>query len=189
MKKIGILGGTFDPPHYGHLIIADEVLDKMKLDAIWFMPNQEPPHKVKNNRVTAKDRVIMLELAVNDHPNFFVEKIELERPGPSYTFETMQELQRKHDNKQFYFIIGADMVEYLPKWHRIEELLKIVTFVGVNRPGHQLKSPYPVQFADVPQIEISSSLIRERVRDGATYKYLVPEPVRQYMERRNLYGS
>ena len=136
MTKIGILGGTFDPPHYGHLLIANEVLSELNLDEIWFMPNQEPPHKQKSESVENSDRLRMLELAIMENPAFKIEKLELERFGPSYTVDTMKILNERFPDHQFFFIIGADMIEYLPKWHKIDELIKLVQFVGVERPTY-----------------------------------------------------
>ncbi|MFO1443385.1 nicotinate-nucleotide adenylyltransferase [Bacillus sp. Bva_UNVM-123] len=189
MKRIGILGGTFDPPHLGHLIIANEVLAAQSLNEIWFMPNQEPPHKKKLNAISDEDRLNLLKLAIRNHPNFKVEQIELEREGPSYTYETMELLIEKHANTQFYFIIGADMIEYLPKWRHIDQLVEIVQFIGVQRPAYRTESIYPLLYVDVPEIEISSSLIRSRLREGKTIRYLVPDSVRDYIEEKCLYGT
>lgn len=189
MKKVGILGGTFDPPHLGHLIIANEVLNAHDLDEIWFMPNQEPPHKKKTNAVTDEDRVNMLKLAIKGHSQFKTELIELERKGPSYTYETMKILTEKHQDKQFYFIIGADMIEYLPKWQNINQLVEIIQFIGVRRPSYSHESSYPILYAEVPEMGISSSLIRSRLKEDQTIRYLVPDPVRVYIKEKNLYGS
>ncbi|SEM30722.1 nicotinate-nucleotide adenylyltransferase [Mesobacillus persicus] len=188
MRKIGILGGTFDPPHTGHLMMANEVLHALGLEEVWFMPNQEPPHKKKVGNITNQQRLTMLELAIDGHSGFRVEGIEMERKGPSYTFETMKILTERHKDVQFYFIIGADMIEYLPKWHRIDELQTIVKFVGVNRPGYNSETTYPIQLIDSPSIALSSSIIRERRRQGGTIRYLVPNPVRTYIEENGLYG-
>ncbi len=182
MRKIGILGGTFDPPHLGHLLIANEVLNSLNLEEIWFMPNREPPHKKKSGFLSDAERVKLLELAIADHPCFRLETIELERPGPSYTYDTILLLKRRHPDADFYFIIGADMIEYLPKWHKISELVHLIKFVGVGRPEYATESPYPIIYVDVPEFAVSSSMIRERVREGKTIRYLVPESVRKYIE-------
>lgn len=189
MRKIGILGGTFDPPHHGHLLIANEALHGLALDEIWFLPNQEPPHKKKSAQIKNEDRVEMLKLALQDVPNFKIEKIELERTGPSYTYDTMRQLTELHQDAKFYFIIGADMIEYLPKWHKIDELLEFVTFIGVNRPTYSTESSYPLIHLDVPDFEVSSSLIRGRIMEGKTIRYLLPDPVIAYLKEKNLYGS
>lgn len=189
MKRVGILGGTFDPPHYGHLLIANEVLHGLGLDEIWFLPNQEPPHKKKTNLVRNEDRVRMLELAIADAPSFRIETVELERSGPSYTYDTMKQLTDIHEDKEFYFIIGADMVEYLPKWYKIEELLKIVSFVGVNRPNYRNETIYPISYLDIPEFAVSSSMIRQRIAEGKTIKYLLPNSIIEYLKENKLYES
>lgn len=188
-RKIGIFGGTFDPPHLGHLFIANEILNALSLDEIWFMPNQQPPHKEKSIGVTNEDRVHMLQLCMQNHPRFRVETIELERPGPSYTFETMKLLTDLHKESQFYFIIGADMIEYLPKWYKIDELLKLVTFVGVNRPNYSHETDYPMEFVDIPEVGISSSEIRQRLKSGKTVQYLLHDCVTEYIKEKKLYES
>ncbi len=189
MKKVGILGGTFDPPHFGHLLIANEVLFALNLNEIWFMPNQEPPHKKKSSAIENEDRFSMLELAIEGNGQFRIETIEWQRKGPSYTYETMQLLKEQHPDIQFYFIIGGDMVEYLPKWHKIDELVKHVQFVGVERPSFQCRSPYPIMFVDIPAVDLSSSMIRERLRVGRTIRYLVPDAVIGYIKENHLYEA
>lgn len=131
----------------------------------------------------------MLEKAISNHADFKVEKIELERSGPSYTYDTMKLLHQKNEGTEFYFIIGADMVEYLPKWYKIDDLLNLVTFVGVQRPEHVLQTSYPVIYIDIPEFAVSSSLIRERVKNGNTIHYLTPDSVIQYIKEHQLYGS
>lgn len=189
MKKIGILGGTFDPPHNGHLLIANEVLHELSLDEVWFMPNQEPPHKLKSNGASTGDRIKMLELAINGHPNFQIEKIELERSGRSFTVDTMKLVKEKYPKDEFYFIVGADMVEYLPKWNKIDELIEMVQFVGVNRPDYLDETQYPIINVKVPEMGVSSKLVRNRMKEAKTIRYLVPEPVRIYIEENMLYES
>lgn len=189
MKRIGIIGGTFDPPHNGHLLIANEVLMALELEEIWFMPTNIPPHKEYNHLVSNQDRVEMLRLATTDHKDFKLQTIELERGGRSYTYDTIKLLNEKYKNFRFYFIIGGDMVEYLPKWNKIEDLINIVTFVGVKRPGFTFDSPYEVIGVEVPQFDVSSSMIRDRILKKQSTKYLLPDNVRQYIEEKNLYES
>lgn len=189
MKKIGLLGGTFDPPHFGHLLIANEVLANLQLDELWFLPNQEPPHKKKPHQISHLDRLNMLKLATKGHPRFKIETIELNRPGPSFTYDTMVQLNSIYPSYDFNFIIGADMIEYLPKWHRIEELINMVTFVGVKRPSYSEKTSYPIIYTDIPEFDVSSSMIRKRLEEGKTTKYLLPDAVREYIKENKLYGS
>ena len=187
MNKVGIIGGTFDPPHLGHLLIANDVRQKLALNEIWFMPNHIPPHKQVADITPTEIRVEMLKAAVESNASFRVETIELDREGPSYTYDTMVLLRERNPNTSFYFIIGADMVEYLPKWYNIEKLLEIVTFVGVKRPGYSFASVYHVLEVETPQLSISSTMIRKRVREGWTSQYLVPERVKGIIEEKHLY--
>ncbi len=188
-KRIGILGGTFDPPHIGHLIIADEILQAFRLEEVRFMPNHLPPHKKKDTDSTDADRLNMLRLATQDHPFFKIETIELERKGISYTHDTMRLLKAREPDAEFFFIIGADMAEYLPKWHKIDELVKLVQFIVVNRPGHRMETDYPVKKVNIPDISISSSVIRAKIEKGESVRYLLPRPVWEYIKEKGLYGS
>ncbi|QOR65606.1 nicotinate-nucleotide adenylyltransferase [Cytobacillus suaedae] len=189
MKRIGILGGTFDPPHNGHLLMANEVLFSLDLEEIWFMPTNIPPHKKYEQYITNEDRLKLLSLAISDHPHFKLQTIELDREGPSYTYDTMKILKDRYPDNKFYFIIGGDMVEYLPHWYRINDIVEIVQFVGVKRPGFAVNSNYNVIEVTVPQFEVSSSEIRSRIAKGQTTRYLLPEKVEQYIEEKNLYGT
>ncbi|SDJ73503.1 nicotinate-nucleotide adenylyltransferase [Alkalibacterium thalassium] len=186
-KKIGILGGTFNPPHLGHLIIAEHVRDQLDLDTILFMPSYEPPHKQSKQTIDHVHRVNMLERSLSDNDQFDIDLSEIERKGKSYTYDTMRLLKEKHPDTEFYFIIGADMVEDLPNWHKIDELIQLVQFVAVNRPNYQTESAYPVIMVDVPDVDISSSMIRQKVRDGCSIKYLVTAETEKYIESEGLY--
>lgn len=188
-KRVGILGGTFDPPHLGHLIVANEVWQALKLDEVRFMPNQEPPHKDRKSHVTNKDREMMLSMSINDHPHFSIELIEYERAGRSYTYDTMKLLKTRESDVEFFFIIGADMIEYLPKWYNIEKLNEIVQFVGVNRPGHSEKTQFPLINVRIPDINISSTIIRNKIQMKQSIKYLVKDEVVEYIKEHELYGK
>ncbi|WP_050615841.1 nicotinate-nucleotide adenylyltransferase [Bacillus testis] len=189
MRRVGILGGTFDPPHIGHVILANEVRSALQLDEVRFMPNHTPPHKKKTESISNDERLKMLELSIAGEPYFKLEKIELQSPGPSYTYNTMKQLKEKEPDTEFFFIIGSDMIEYLPKWYRIEELVELVTFVGVKRPSYSSETPYPVILVDTPQIYLSSSMIRDKVKKGKSIKFLVLPAVQQYIEVNSLYES
>ncbi|NHM30392.1 nicotinate-nucleotide adenylyltransferase [Neobacillus terrae] len=189
MKKVGILGGTFSPPHNGHLIIANEVMSALELDEIWFMPNQVPPHKERPDTASNENRLEMLRLALEGNEKFKIETIEWQRSGASYTIDTMKILTDLYPGQHFYFIIGADMIEYLPKWHKIDELAELVNFVGVDRPSYSHETKYPITLVNIPVIDISSSLIRERLGNGKTVRYLLPDSVRQYIKENHLYGT
>ena len=186
-KRVGILGGTFNPPHIGHLIIANEVYHALGLEEIRFMPNAIPPHKKMDFRVTGKQRITMLELAIGNCSFMKVEDVELKKGGTSYTFDTIELLRQREPDSEFFFIIGGDQVEYLPNWYRIDELVQIVQLVGVARPQTSLQTAYPIKIVEIPQIDVSSTEIRRRFENGNTTKYLVPDAVREYIEREKLY--
>lgn len=188
-KRIGILGGTFDPPHLGHLLIASEVLHELQLSEIWFIPNQIPPHKQSEHFSDSNHRLNMLRLAVKNHKQFSVNTIELEREGPSYTYDTIRLLREQFPEVTFYFIIGADMIEYLPKWHRIDEIVQLIHFVGVKRAGFHTSTPYPVIEVEIPQFEVSSTMLRDRLSVNGNTDYLLPENVKRYIEENHLYGT
>ncbi|MFB6765420.1 nicotinate-nucleotide adenylyltransferase [Bacillus altitudinis] len=189
MKKIGLFGGTFDPLHNGHLLMASEVRFQVGLDEIWFIPNHKPPHKTGQKRAESHHRVKMVEKAIQTNPHFRVELIEMEREGPSYTVDTVELLKKRHPEDEFFFMIGADMVEYLPKWHRIDDLLQMITFIGMKRPGYEGSTAYPLLFADVPAFDVSSTLIRQRMKQGKPVDYLIPKAVECYIKEHHLYES
>ncbi|HLR08273.1 MAG TPA: nicotinate-nucleotide adenylyltransferase [Bacillota bacterium] len=186
MKHVGILGGTFDPPHIGHLIVAEEVRIAMDLAEIWFIPTYKPPHK-QQALSGIQDRVIMLEKAIADNRYFKLNRVEANRREKSYTIDTMVHLKAMYPNTKFYFIIGADMVDYLPNWYKINELMEMVTFVGVKRPGYTLKTTFPIVEVDVPEIDVSSTMLRRRLENGWSIKYWVPEKVEKYIKEKRLY--
>ncbi|WP_290033774.1 nicotinate-nucleotide adenylyltransferase [Ligilactobacillus cholophilus] len=186
-KRIGILGGTFNPIHLGHLIIADQVLDQLDLDKVLFMPDNIPPHIDHKKAISAEKRLKMLELATQDNPKFGVEDYEIKKGGISFSIDTFRELTKLHPENKYYFIIGGDMVEYLPKWREIDELVNLVQFIGVRRPGFSTKTKYPVIWVDVPELAISSTLIRQKIKQGCSINYLVPKEVEEYIQKENLY--
>lgn len=186
-KRIGIMGGTFNPIHNGHLIIAEQVANQLALDQILFIPNNIPPHVDKKEAIDGQLRAEMVELAIMDNLKFKLDNIELINSGKSYSYQTILALKKKYPNVKFYFIIGADEVEYLPKWYRIDELLKEINFVAVKRHGYQGTSNYQIIWVDAPLIEISSTDIRNRVKQKMSIKYLVPQAVINFIENRGLY--
>lgn len=192
--KIGIMGGTFDPIHIGHMLAAEAARDAYGLDEVWFMPSHIPPHKEAAG-VTGIMRLEMTAEAVADHPSFRTLDWEVKRGGVSYTVDTVRELRNTYPEHDFAFIIGADMVAYLPKWNRIAELAKMLTFIGVNRPGTKLSVDALPDFlqpavvtADMPMIEISSTMIRRRAAAGSSIRYMVPDRVYDYIIRSGIYG-
>ncbi|WP_438433255.1 nicotinate-nucleotide adenylyltransferase [Gorillibacterium sp. sgz500922] len=194
--KVGLMGGTFDPVHLGHLLAAERAAEAAGLDEVWFMPASVPPHKPHAPRASAHERLEMVRRATADNPNFRVSEYELERGGTSYTYDTVAGLVREFPEAEFSYIVGADMVMYLPKWYRIRELAALVRFVGVARPGFilRLEELEPslrerVTIVPMPLMEISSTEIRERRRAGLSVRYLVSASVLDYMEVNRLYET
>ena len=192
--KVGIMGGTFDPLHMGHMLAAEAARDAYDLDEVWFMPSHIPPHKHEAG-VSGEDRLAMVEEALRGNNHFRILDWEVVRGGVSYTIETVRRLQLEYPEVNFYFIIGADMVQYLPKWEEIEELVQRLTFIGVGRPGTKLDlGVLPkyitehVVIADMPLIDISSTMLRQRAAEGKSIRYMVPEAVFNYVQRSGLYG-
>lgn len=186
-KRIGLYGGTFNPIHNGHLFVADQVGKTLCLNKVLLMPDMIPPHVDHKDAISANLRVDMINLAIKDNPFLGIEMAEINRGGVSYTYDTIKELKRQHPDIDYYFIIGGDMVDYLPKWHKINELMELVNFVGVKRPGANNKSDYPVIWVDIPEIDFSSTDIRERIRRGQSIKYMVPDSVEKYIKEHRLY--
>lgn len=188
MKKIGILGGTFNPLHFGHLMMANEALHALQLDEVRFMPNSVPPHK-KATTISDEARLIMLDLALAPYELFTIERFEIERGGISYTVETMEQLVQREPQTQFYFIIGGDMIASLHTWHRIDDLLNLVTFVGISRPKVEAHTTYDVIMLDAPAFDISSTMLRQRFAQQKTVQFLVPDEIATYVRKEGLYGA
>ncbi|EHJ53359.1 nicotinate-nucleotide adenylyltransferase [Streptococcus macacae] len=186
-KQIGILGGNFNPIHNAHLLVADQVRQQLGLDKVLLMPEYKPPHADKKTTIDEKHRLKMLELAINDIEGLDIETLELKRKGISYTYDTMKDLVGQNPDVDYYFIIGADMVDYLPKWHKIDKLIQMVQFVGVQRPKYKAGTSYPVIWVDVPLMDISSSMIRDFIRKNRKPHFLLPKPVLDYIEKEGLY--
>lgn len=202
MRRIGLMGGTFDPVHIGHLLAAEAAREAAELSEVWFIPTSVPVHKPQPG-ASGADRRALVAAAIADHAGFRLEDIELDRQGASYTIDTVVELRRRHPDDAFYWIVGADMRDDLPRWRRIEELAGLVTFVALERPaaGGGLaelaeggRQPLPAYLqgrildAHMPQIGISSTDIRRRRAEGRSIRYMVPEAVRTEIERKGLYG-
>ena len=187
-KKIGIMGGTFDPIHVGHLILGEKAYEQLGLDKILFMPAGNPPHKRnRKGRASDEQRVEMVNLAIQGNPHFELSLIEMNAEGFTYTYRTLETLKKQNPDTDYYFIIGADMVEYLPKWHRIDELIEMVQFVGVQRPKYKAGTSYPVIWVDVPLMDISSSAVRAYIKKDRTPNFMVPQSVLAYIKKAGLY--
>lgn len=197
-KRVGIFGGTFDPIHMGHLIVAETIMDEFHLDKVVFIPAAVPPHKLDKQISPAKHRYMMTMLATCSNPRFQVSDMEMHRQGPSYSRDTLAQLIEEHgSDTEFYFIVGADSVENLHTWNRIDELLTMCHFIGASRPGcmpdmekiAQRFGPLAekIHCLETPELEISSTEIRHRVGQKRTIRYIVPETVEQYIYKEKLY--
>lgn len=196
-SRIGILGGTFDPIHHGHLIAATDVAAALDLDEVLLVPAGQPWQKSGRNVSAAQHRVAMTTLAVAGDAGFRVSRVDVDRQGDSYTVDTLRELRREWPDAELLFIIGADTVAKLPTWHRWQELFDDATFVVVNRPGYSLDEvPPPVEpyvdagdivVVEVSPVDMSSTEIRARVAQGRGARYFVPAAVADYIHEHKLY--
>lgn len=193
---VGIMGGTFDPIHSGHLIAAERARVGAELDEVWFMPANVPPHKKDAPKATTQQRWDMVCKATEGNPFFRPIDIELQKGGISYSIETIELLVKQHPGVQFSYIMGADMVHYLPNWHRVDDIARLIRFIGLGRPGSELNiAALPKHIADklsvvtMPLVEISSSDIREERSKKGSIRYWVPESVYAYIEVNRLYES
>jgi nicotinate-nucleotide adenylyltransferase len=184
--KIGILGGTFNPPHIGHLILAQEVAQKLALDKIFFIPTNIPPHKESHN-VNAHDRLTMVKLAIKGDERFEALDLEIRRGGVSYTIDTVRALKAKLPRAVFYLIVGSDLANDFPTWKYFENLKKAVNIVVAKRRAYPLKKRNRFIVVDIVQMGIASSYIRGLIRKGFSIKYLVPDKVARYIKKRKLY--
>ena len=188
MKRIGILGGAFNPVHIGHLVIADVVSGQLGLDKVIFIPCNLPPHKSGKGIISSRHRYNMVCLAVAGNKNFEVSDFEIKREGKSYSIDTVTYFFRRFPRgTKIYFIIGEDNLPSLHKWRKIDSLLEIVSFVSVNRSGRGGQQAIKVRPVTTPNLEISSSDVRRRIAAGKTVKYLLTENVIEYIKKQELY--
>lgn len=190
--NIGIFGGTFNPPHYGHLIVGESVRDTLRLDRVLFVPTSTPPHKGVHALAPARDRFVMTELAVDGNPYFEASDAEVGRGGLSYTVDTLREMGRRYPGARPKLLIGADNLYEFDGWKSPDEILELADLVVMTRPGYEPKGPRS-GFTDratvvtVPAIGISGTDIRRRVKFHQSIRYLVPAPVEEYIRTRHLY--
>ena len=195
MRKLGVLGGSFDPIHTGHLIVAQDVLCVLSLDAVLFIPACVPPHKTGRKLSPAEHRLKMVDIAIRGNPDFKSSDMELKRGGLSYTIDTIQELRNEvAADTEIFFIVGSDNVPDMNTWKKPHELITLCQFVKIHRPGFtgtDILPDFRERIIDVPvtAVDISSRDIRQRVREGRPIRYLVPEPVERYILEEGLYRS
>jgi nicotinate-nucleotide adenylyltransferase len=190
-RRIGVMGGTFDPIHHGHLVAASEVAALFHLDEVVFVPTGQPWQKSHKLVTPAEDRYLMTVIATASNPQFSVSRIDIDRGGPTYTIDTLRDLRALNVDADLFFITGADALSQILTWRDAEELFALAHFIGVTRPGHDLSSDgLPeggVSLMEVPALAISSTDCRARVRGGDPVWYLVPDGVVRYIDKRELY--
>ncbi|WP_370919374.1 MULTISPECIES: nicotinate-nucleotide adenylyltransferase [unclassified Brevibacterium] len=193
-RRVGVMGGTFDPIHNGHLVAASEVAARFGLDEVIFVPTGRPWQKTGRNVSDAEHRYLMTVIATASNPRFTVSRVDVDRPGNTYTIDTLRDLAEKlGEGTEMFFITGADALAQILSWKEVDELFELAHFVGVSRPGHELSSEgLPkdgVSLLQIPALAISSTDCRDRVRDDFPVWYLVPDGVVQYIAKHNLYRS
>jgi nicotinate-nucleotide adenylyltransferase len=184
MLRLGLYGGSFDPIHYGHLILARQALEDLSLDRVIFIPAAESPFKLNHSSAPAADRLAMVQLAVEGEPAFAVDPLEIGRQAPSYTIDTARTYRAQHPGETLFFLVGEDHVAALPKWNEFAELDQLVQFAILSRSDLPLKVDYPVVRR---RFDLSSTEIRNRVANDLPISYLVPEKVLHYIQERKLY--
>jgi nicotinate-nucleotide adenylyltransferase len=197
-ERIGLFGGTFDPPHIGHLILASEAQYQLELTRLLWTLTPEPPHKQDQPITPIEHRLAMVNLAIADNPSFELSRVELDRPGPHYTLDTIKLVAEENPNAEIVPVIGGDSLHDLPTWHHPQELLYAAHWIGVmRRPGEssrleELERELPgisskVHYVDAPLLEIASREIRSRIADGRPFRYYLPDPVYHYVHQHQLY--
>jgi nicotinate-nucleotide adenylyltransferase len=192
-KRLGVMGGTFDPIHHGHLVAASEVQFWFHLDEVVFVPTGQPWQKSDQKFSPAEDRYLMTVIATASNPRFSVSRVDIDRPGPTYTVDTLRDLRSLRGPEwELYFITGADALEQILSWRDLDVLFELAHFVGCTRPGHTLSDAGlpegKVTLVEVPALAISSTECRQRVSDGEPIWYLVPDGIVQYITKRQLYA-
>ena|SRR5437899_2900172 len=193
-RRVGIMGGTFDPIHHGHLVAASEVADRFALDEVVFVPTGQPWQKGEGYVSPAEDRYLMTVIATASNPRFHVSRVDIDREGPTYTVDTLRDLRSVYGpDVDLYFITGADALDAILGWKDVGALFSLAHFVGVTRPGYELSDEHlprdAVSLVEIPALTISSTGCRDRVRAGKPVWYLVPDGVVQYIAKRSLYRN
>jgi nicotinate-nucleotide adenylyltransferase len=191
-RKIGVLGGTFDPVHLGHLVLAEQVKETLKLSRVLFIPCLGPPHKTRKKLSSAEDRFRMTSLAIEGNRSFSISDMELKRGGLSYTVDTLKQLRHTYHGAEIYFLTGSDVLDEIHTWRDPEEIYKLAKMVIAVRPGfddfdRRNRFARKSLVVDITGLDISSSQIRKRVKKGQSIKYLVPSRVEEYIRRKKLY--
>jgi len=191
--RLGVMGGTFDPIHHGHLVAASEVQSRFDLDEVVFVPTGQPWQKADRHVSPAEDRYLMTVIATASNPRFTVSRVDIDRPGPTFTIDTLRDIRTERSDDELFFITGADALAEILSWKDADQLFELAHFIGVTRPGHELSDKgLPVDrvtLQEVPAMAISSTDCRARVADGEPVWYLVPDGVVQYINKYRLYAA
>jgi nicotinate-nucleotide adenylyltransferase len=187
--KVGILGGTFDPIHIGHLIAASAVYESLNLDSIVFMPAGDPWQKRDRELSTGQHRLEMVKLAISDDTRFSASDIEINRSGPSYAIDTIRHWKNANPDHELFWIVGSDALSGIPSWHEWEAFVSEVTVVAVNRIGQNSSVPFEVTYVEMPEVRISATELRNRFTQGQDTRYLVPQSVSEYILSQDLYRA
>ncbi|QPK82840.1 nicotinate-nucleotide adenylyltransferase [Corynebacterium qintianiae] len=195
-RRVGVMGGTFDPIHNGHLVAASEVADRFCLDEVVFVPTGDPWQKADRQVSDSEDRYLMTVIATASNPRFCVSRVDIDRGGPTYTIDTLKDLRAEYPAEQLYFITGADALSSIMSWHEWDQLFVLAEFVGVTRPGYELREDMlpaehqeRVHLVEIPAMAISSTDCRERASEDRPVWYLVPDGVVQYIAKNDLYRA
>ena len=197
-RRLGIMGGTFDPIHYGHLVTAEQAREALDLDLVLFMPSGNPAFKQDQEVSSPEDRYAMTVLATAANPAFYASRFEIDRPGITYTVDTLRALRAAYDDDvELYFITGADAIMDILTWHNAQEMASLATFIAATRPGYDINKacqriessgyPFDVRYIEIPALAISSTNIRTRVAEGKSVRYLTSESVIGYINKNDLY--
>jgi len=186
--KVGIIGGTFNPIHIGHLILAEEAREKLGLARVIFVPTYFPPHKGNGDIAKADERYKMVKLAIKGNRNFKASDIEIRRAGLSYTIDTLRAFKQRYPRDELYFITGSDLLKYLTEWKDLDEIIKMVKLIVATRPGYPLdRIPSYITTVAIRAVDVSAFEVRQAVREGRSFRYLVPEAVCKYISKKGLY--
>lgn len=200
MNKVGIMGGTFNPIHQGHLILAEQAYEQFGLDHVLFMPSKNPPHKNKSELLSDEHRTNMVMLAINKNPHFAISTLELEREGTTYTADTLNYLTKKHSDTMYYFIVGADSLFSMQNWMEPQTIFHLSTIIVAGRDTTNVEVENHIEYLNktfgahilqlsMPNIEISSRIIRERIAENKTIRYFIPDEVIAYIKKNSLYET
>jgi nicotinate-nucleotide adenylyltransferase len=201
IMRVGVFGGTFDPVHFGHLILAEQAREQARLDEVWFVPAARPPHKIEGDLTRFDQRCEMLALGTAGYPAFRVLELEKDRPGPSYTVDTLTELHCQRPEAELWLLVGSDTLVDLGSWHEKQRLPELAGLLVMARPGHIIpdaeyvrrelalppSAPLRLAIVDVPLIDIASSDLRRRVATGRSIRYFLPRAVEMYIREKKLY--